>query len=55
MNDTKAHKPVKSHPFRRHVATTEETARDEWYVLNHGNIIAYRAGGRGHSGAGWGR
>jgi hypothetical protein len=48
-------KPKRSHPFSRHVPTTAENAQDEWYVINHSSIIAYRSGSKGRSGAGWGK
>jgi hypothetical protein len=37
--ETKKYKPNPNHPFRRHIATTEENARDEFYVINQNNIL----------------
>jgi len=52
---TKAHTQKRSHPFRRFIATTEDNARDEFFVINHGSIIADRGGNPGDAINGGGR
>ncbi len=47
------HVQPQTHPFRRYIPSTEDNARDEWFVVAHSSIIGYRTrGGKRAQGGG---
>lgn len=44
MKDKRIHKQSRRHPFRRYIATTKDSDRDEFYIILQGTINGNNVG-----------